>query len=156
MPRASRQPKKGDVYGFDAGKKVKGRKRHLLVDTLGLILKALVHSASVQDRDGAKRVLQGIRYHHRLLQRVWADGAYRGELIAWVKRLTGIELEIVKRNDDIHTFQVVPKRWVSERTFAWLNRFRRLSKDYEELTANSESMIYTAMIHLMLRRLCPC
>jgi putative transposase len=121
-----------------------------------LLLKALVHSANVQDRDGAKLVLKGIKRHHRLLARIWADGAYGGELIAWVKRLTGIELTIVKRGDDQSGFTVIPKRWVSERTFGWFNRFRRLSKDYEANTDNSESMIYTAMIHLMLRRLCPC
>jgi putative transposase len=115
-----------------------------------------VHSAGLQDRDGAKLVLKGIKQHHRLLTRVWADGAYSGELVAWVKRLTGIELTIVKRRDDVHGFAVVPKRWVSERTFGWFNRFRRLSKDYEANTASSESMIYTAMIHLMLRRLYPC
>ena len=114
-----------------------------------------MHAANIQDRDGAKLVLKGIKHDHPLLEKVWADGAYRGKLIAWVKRLTGIELEIVKRSNDAAGFEVVPKRWVSERTFAWFNRFRRLSKDYEELTANSESMIYSAMIHLMLRRLYP-
>jgi putative transposase len=116
----------------------------------------MVHSAGIQDRDGARPVLKGARYHHRLLKHIWADGAYTGELVAWVKRLAGIELEIVKRSDNVHGFTVIPKRWVSERTFAWFNRFRRLSKDYEADTDNSESMIYTAMIHLMLRRLYPC
>ena len=116
------------TYGYDAGKKVKGRKRHVLVDTLGLVLKAVVHSAGIQDRDGAKLVLEGIQMEHPSLERVWADGGYRGQLIDWVKELTGIELEIVKRNDDLHTFQVVPKRWVSERTYGWFNRFRRLVK----------------------------
>lgn len=101
-------------------------------------------------------MLKDVKEDHPLLEKVWADGAYRGELIGWVKQLTGIELEVVKRSDDVRTFKVVPKRWVSERTFGWFNRFRRLSKDYEELTTNSESMIYSAMIHLMLRRLCPC
>ena len=120
------------------------------------MLKALVHGANVQDRDGAKPVLADAKRGHPRLQKIWADGAYRGKLIAWVKQLTGIDLEVVKRNDNQKGFEVVPKRWVSERTFAWLNRFRRLSKDYEELTANSESMIYVGMIHLMLRRLCRC
>lgn len=119
-------------------------------------MNAVVHSAAVQDRDGAKRVLISARYHHKVLERVWADGAYAGTLIAWVKRLTGITLEIVKRSDNVQGFVIIPKRWVSERTFAWFNRFRRLSKDYEALTPNSEGMIYAAMIHLMLRRLQPC
>jgi len=116
----------------------------------------MVHAANVQDRDGAKPVLTQASHEHPLLKKIWADGAYRGKLIARVKQLTGIELEVVKRNDDVRGFEVVPKRWVSERTFAWFNRFRRLSKDYEALTANSESMIYIGMIHLMLRRLCRC
>jgi putative transposase len=127
-----------------------------LVDTLGLVLKAVVHSASIQDRDGAKLVLEGIQLAHPELEKIWADGGYRGKLITWVKELTGIELEIVKRNDDLHTFQIVPKRWVSERTFGWFNRFRRLSKDYEANPRNSESLIYIAMAHLMLRRLTAC
>jgi putative transposase len=124
-----------------------------LVDTLGLVLKAVVHSASVQDRDGARLVLEGVQFAHPSLEKIWADGGYRGQLITWVKELTGIELEIVKRNDDLHTFQIVPKRWVSERTFGWFNRFRRLSKDYEANPRNSEGLIYIAMTHLMLRRL---
>ena len=101
-------------------------------------------------------MLEDVHLEHPSLEKVWADGGYRGQLIAWVKELTGIELEIVKRNDDLHSFQVVPKRWVSERTFGWFNRFRRLSKDYEANPRNSESLIYIAMTHLMLRRLCPC
>lgn len=123
-----------------------------MVDTLGLLLKALVHSASVQDRDGAKLLLKGIQLDHKLLAKLWADGGYRGKLIAWVKRLTGIELEIVKRPTG-KGFILLPKRWVVERTFGWFNRFRRLSKDYEANPRNSEAMIYSAMIHLMLRRL---
>jgi transposase len=83
-----------------------------------------VHAANIQDRDGAKLVLKDVKRDHPLLEKVWADGAYRGELIGWVKQLTGIELEIVKRSDDLHTFKIVPKRWVSERTFGWFNRFR--------------------------------
>lgn len=90
------------------------------------------------------------------LAKIWADGGYRGQLIAWVKELTGIELEIVKRSNDFHAFKIVPKRWVSERTFGWFNRFRRLSKDYEANPSNSASLIYIAMTHLMLRRLTVC
>ena len=91
-----------------------------------------------------------------MLKLIWADGGYRGQLVEWVKQLTGIELEIVKRSDDKHSFVLLPKRWVSERTFAWFNRFRRLSKDYEADPGNSESIIYIAMTHLMLRRLTAC
>jgi len=101
-------------------------------------------------------VLEGIQLEYPSLEKIWADGGYRGKLIAWMKELTGIELEIVKRNDDLHTFKIVPKRWVSERTFGWFNRFRRLSKDYEANPRNSESLIYIAMTHLMLRRLTSC
>jgi putative transposase len=119
-------------------------------------LKAIVHSASVQDRDGAKLLLEGIQLEQPILEKIWADGGYRGQLIAWVKQLTGIELEIVKRTDDLHSFVLLPKRWVVERTFGWFNRFRRLSKDYEADPRKSESLIYIAMTHIMLRRLTAC
>jgi putative transposase len=118
-------------------------------------MKVLVHSAGMQDRDGAKLVLEGIKVDHPSLEKLWADSAYRGELIKWVKELTGIELEIVKRTDDLSGFVIVPKRWVGERTLGWLNRFRRLSKDYEANPRHSESFIYVAMTYLMLRRLFP-
>jgi putative transposase len=98
-------------------------------------------------------VLEDIQLAHPALEKIWADGGYRGQLIAWVKELTGIELEIIKRNDDVSKFVLLPKRWVSERTFGWFNRFRRMSKDYEELPKNSESLIYLAMAHIMVRRL---
>lgn len=115
-----------------------------------------MHEASVQDRDGAKLLLEGIQLNHPLLKLIWADGGYRGQLITWVKELTGIELEIVKRSDDLHSFVLLPKRWVVERTFGWFNRFRRLSKDYEADPRKSESLIYIAMTHIMLRRLQVC
>ena len=98
-------------------------------------------------------MLDGIQLEHPNLEKVWADGGYRGQLIAWVKDLTGIELEIIKRTDDLSGFVLLPKRWVVERTFGWFNRFRRMSKDYEELPKNSESLIYLAMTHIMVRRL---
>lgn len=110
----------------------------------------------MQDRDGAKLLLEGIQLEQPLLKKIWADGGYRGQLIGWVKQLTGIELEIVKRSDDLHGFVLLPKRWVVERTFGWFNRFRRLSKDYEADPKKSESLIYIAMTHIMLRRLSPC
>jgi len=144
---------KRGLRGYDAGKKIKGRKRHILVDTLGLIWTVVVHPANEQDRDGAKKVLKKAKQTCRKMKRVYADGGYRGKLITWVKEMTGWNLEIVQRNDDVSGFAVLPKRWIVERTFAWLSRYRRLSKDYEYLPEVSESFIKLAMIHLMVRRL---
>lgn len=143
----------GEEIGFDAGKKVKGRKRHILVDTEGLLLKVKVSSASVQDRDGAKLLFsENLKYFHKL-ELTWADGAYGGELIEWAEKNYEHKLEIIKRTDDVKGFVVLPRRWVVERTFSWLNNCRRLSKDYERLPKTSESFIYLSMIRLMLRRL---
>lgn len=139
--------------GYDAGKKVKGRKRHLIVDTLGLVLLVVVTVASVQDRDGAKQVFQAIRSRFPRLKLIWADGGYAGKLVNWVKARCNWVLEIVKRSDDMKGFQVLPRRWVVERTFGWLSTYRRLSKDYEQLPETSESFVYVAMIHIMTRRL---
>jgi putative transposase len=141
------------VRGYDAGKKVNGRKRHLLVDTLGLVLMVVVHAANIQDRDGARLLLEKARGRFPRLRLIWADGGYTGKLVDWVKTLCLWVLEIVKRSDDVKGFQVLPHRWVVERTFGWLGRYRRLSKDYEGLPESSEAMIYIAMIHLMVRRL---
>ena len=132
-----------------------GRKRHILVDTMGLLLTVLVHAADIQDRDGAKLVLEKTRGRFPRLQLIWADGGYAGKLIGWVKQTCGWVLKIVKRDADLTGFHVLPRRWVVERTFGWLGRYRRLSKDYEELTQSSEAMIHLAMTHLMLRRLHP-
>lgn len=139
--------------GYDAGKKVKGRKRHLAVDTLGLLLVIVVHAANVQDRDGAKLVFMKLANRFSRLQLIWADGGYAGKLIAWVKSFCGLVLEIVKRTDDQKGFVVLPRRWVVERTFGWLGRYRRFSKDYEVHCQTSENLIQLAMIHLMLKRL---
>ena len=145
---------RGGVRGYDAGKQVTGRKRHLVVDTLGRMLAVVAHSATLQDRPGAKLVLAALAASGcPRVRLVWADGGYRGKLLAWVQEHCGWLLQIVKRNDDVKGFQVLPKRWIVERTFAWLSRYRRLSKDYEYLTASSEAMITSAMIHLMLVRL---
>lgn len=141
------------VRGYDAGKKVKGRKRHILVDAMGLLLMVVVHAASIQDRDGAKLVLAKVTQRFPRLQLIWADGGYAGKLVDWVKTVCHWVLEIVKRSDDVKGFQVLPRRWVVERTFGWLGRYRRLSKDYEGLPETSEALIYAAMIHLMVRRL---
>ena len=143
----------GGERGYDAGKQVKGRKRHLMVDTLGLVLMVVVTGASTQDRDGAKLLFTQVKQSFSRLQHIWADGAYAGKLIEWVKEQCDWVLEIVSRPPDTKGFQVLPRRWVVERTFGWLNSSRRLSKDYEFLTRHSEVMIYTAMIRLMVKRL---
>ena len=148
-----RRRKKG-IRGYDAGKKIKGRKRHIVVDTRGLLLAVVVHAANIQDRDGAKLVLGKLLGRFPRLCLIWADGGYRGKLIEWTASLGGWVLEIVKHNDDVKGFKVLPRRWVVERTLGWLGRYRRLSKDYEELVETSESMIYLAMTNLMIRRLC--
>jgi putative transposase len=139
--------------GYDAGKKVKGRKRHILVDTLGLLLKAKVLTADVQDRDGAKMLFSEIKEQMPRLQLIWADGGYRGKLIEWVAVQCLWILEIVKRNDQLKKFAPLPKRWIVERTFSWLNRNRRLSKDYERKIESSEAWLYLSMSILMLKRL---
>lgn len=126
-----------------------------MVDTLGLIVMLVVHSAAVQDRDGAKLVLEKMKNCFPRLQLIWADGGYAGQLIDWVKTLAGWVLQIVKRSDDVKGFVVLPKRWIVERTFGWLGRYRRLSKDYEELVESSEAQIHLAMINVMIQRLKP-
>jgi putative transposase len=141
--------------GFDAGKKIQGRKRHLLVDTLGLMLTVIVTTASVQDRDGLKKLLRLNGVHRKKLRKIWVDGGYRGEVIEWVKARFRYCLEVVLRSDNLKGFVVLPKRWIVERTFAWLNNHRRLSKDYERFTKTSETMVQIAMMRLMLRRLKP-
>lgn len=120
---------------------------------MGLIIAVTVHIASIQDRDGAKKLLSKVRDRLPRLRLIWADGGYRGKLIGWVMTHCNWVLEIVKRSDDVKGFKVLPRRWVVERTFGWLGRSRRLSKDYERLTDTGEAMIYITMINLMLRRL---
>jgi putative transposase len=134
---------------------VKGRKHHLLVDTMGLILLVVVHAGSVQDRDGARDVLRRASALLPRLKLVSADGGCAGKLVSWTASLFDWTLEIVKRSDSAKGFAVLPRRWVVERTFGWLGRYRRLSKDYEALPQSSENMIYISMINLMLHRLEP-
>ena len=143
--------------GYDAGKNVAGRKRHILVDTNGLLVATHVHPGSVQDRDGARLLLSGLPAMPscKRLKVIWADGAYSGDLVRWVQQQCGWELRIVSRPPDQKGFSVLPRRWVVERTFAWLGRNRRLSKDYEGVVQAGECLIYLAMIRLMLRRLRP-
>ena len=140
----------GGVRGYDGGKKVAGRKRHIVVDTMGLLLCVIVHTASLQDRDGARLVLGKLRSLFPTLKIIFADGGYTGKLVQWVEQLKAFVLHIVKRTDK--GFKILPKRWIVERTFGWLGKYRRLSKDYERLTENSEAIIKLAMINLMLRR----
>jgi transposase len=135
--------------GYDAGKKTKGRKRHLLTDTQGLLLEVVVHSAGIQDRDGAKLVFKRAKSKLKSITKVFADGGYAGKLIAWTQERYNLTLEIVKRNQ-LHTFIVLPKRWIIERTNAWVSSGRRLAKEYEMKPKNQESMIYVRMIQLML------
>ena len=142
------------IRGYDAGKQVKGRKRHILVDTMGLLLMVLVHAGNIQERDGAKLLLNRAKGCFTRLRLIWADAGYNGEgMIDWVRNTHGWILEIVKRDKGVKGFQVLPRRWVVERTFAWFGNYRRLSKDYEVLTETSEAMIYAAMVRLMVRRL---
>lgn len=138
------------------GKKIKGRKRHILVDTLGFLIAATVHAASIQDRVGAKHVIRKAKMKYEELVKLWADGGYAGTLIAWAKETWGIDLEIVKRSDAGQGFIVLPKRWIVERTLAWLTRCRRLARDYERLTKTAETMIYLGMTRLMLTRIARC
>lgn len=151
--QSTKTTEQGGDRGYDAGKKIKGRKRHILVDTLGLLLLVVVHAANLQDREGAKLVLTQAKPLFPTLQLIWADGGYRGRLVTWVQLTCAWLLSIVKRNDDLTGFHVLPKRWIVERTFAWLGRYRALSKDYERLPQTTETIIYAAMSHLMLRRL---
>jgi putative transposase len=141
--------------GYDAHKNVKGRKRHLLVNTLGLPLSIYVTSADVQDRVGAQCLLAGIKVLLPRLKKIWADGAYTGEKLArWCKEHGGWELQIVERSSaDTEGFAVLPHRWIVERTLGWLMRNRRLSKDYERKVQTSERLMEVAMIRLILRRL---
>lgn len=154
----------GEERGYDKHKNVWGRKRHLIVDTLGLVMLVVVSAASVQDRDGGKMVLTGLferikkaRYAHWWrycrLELIWADGGYRGELIEWVRRKLGWELSIVEKAEGQKGFVLLPRRWVVERTFSWLNRQRRLTKDFERLPQTSEAFIYVSMIRLMVTKL---
>ncbi len=141
--------------GYDSNKKVTGRKRHILVDVLGLLLVVLVHEASIQERAGAQSLLQRAKQKgFRRLQLIWADGGYSGQLmIDWGHELAGWVFEVITRAADATGFEVLPRRWVVERTFAWLGRYRRLSKDYEQLPETSEALIYAAMVRAMLKRL---
>ena len=139
--------------GFDAAKKINGTKRHLAVDVMGLLLTVLVTPACVQDRDAAKPLLWNLRRAFPTVKLAWADGGYAGKLVTWAARVLKLTVEIVKRPDDLHTFQVLPRRWVVERTLAWITRHRRTVRDYERLPGRHETCVYWSMISVMTRRL---
>ena len=138
--RASRAPRCSDERGYDAGKKVNGRKRHILVDTIGLLLLVMVLPANIQDRDGAKQLLAAFfgQTTRRRVKHIWADGGYAGALLAVARKFWRCTVEIVKRTE-LHTFKVLPRRWVVERTFGWLGRYRRLNRDYERQATPAKS-----------------
>ena len=143
----------GGDYGYDAGKKVRGRKRHILVDVLGLVLAVVVTPASVQDRDGAVPLIRSAALEHSYITKIWADGAYNGAPIAELRASTGIDIEMVKRTDDMSGFVVLPRRWVVERTFGWMERFRLLNREYERTTTSSTADVFHAMSMVLVRRL---
>lgn len=143
----------GAGAGYDAGKKTKGRKRHIAVDTLGLVLAVVVTAASIQDRDGAHRLLVALRARLSTVSHVWADGGYAGRLLPWTRKVLSFVVEVVKRTDNVAGFLVLPRRWVVERTFGWITKHRRCVRDYETLPEHHEAMVYIAMIMIMSRRL---
>jgi putative transposase len=160
---------RGGPHGYDGGKKVNGRKRHLLVDTMGLLLKVVVHAANLQDRAGVKLLLEPVQGQFERMEKVWVDQAYSGTGKTWIEQQMGWTVEVVERSprrgwimtEDQglvwvtlpKTFEHLPRRWVVERTIAWIGRYRRMSKDYEYLMSSSEAMVYLTMLRLMLTRL---
>jgi transposase len=143
----------GASRGYDGGKKINGRKRHIAVDTLGLLLSVIVTAASVQDRDGAFRLLALLRERFSTISLVWADGGYAGRLVNWAHQVLALTLTIVKRSEDTTGFLVLPRRWVVERTFGWLLRYRRLVRDYERRPEHHEAMVLWATVTIMTRQL---
>jgi transposase len=139
--------------GYDGGKKINGRKRHLVVDTIGLVLAVLVTPADAGDRATAAGMLPALTAKCRRLRKLWADSGYTGGLAAWAKERFGLAVEIVKRTDDLSGFRVVPRRWVVERTFGWLMRSRRLARDHETRPDSAEAMVLWSMTMVMSRRL---
>lgn len=143
----------GGDYGYDAAKKVKGRKRHVIVDVMGLVLALAITPASVQDRDGAEPIIRRVAIEHSYVTKIWADSAYNGEPIRRASEEANIEVEVVKRTDDMSGFVVLPRRWVVERTFGWMERFRLLNREYERTTTSAASDVFHAMSRLLVRRI---
>ncbi len=143
----------GLCRGIDGGKKVKGRKRHIITDTMGLILAVVVHAANEHDSKAALKVIEQLRGRFSRMVKIVADGGYRGELMENTKRIFGWVLEVILRSDTTVKFQVLPKRWIVERTFSWFENYRRLGKDYEYKIDTSEAMIQLSMVMLMLNRI---
>ena len=145
----------GGSVGYDAGKRIKGRKRHILVDTLRLLLGVHITPASTPDRCGAKELLGGVLQWFSWLRKLWVDGGYSGQPFAdWVKeQRPKLKVEVVKRSDDMEGFEVLPRRWVVERTFGWLMQQRRLVRDYEKTEASAQAWVYITMIYLQTRKL---
>ena len=159
QPEREKRRKRGasiDKPGYDAGKKIKGKKRHILVDTQGLLIHAIVHAADIQDRDGGALVMATMFGMYPFLLKLYADGGYQGPRFrrAVKKILKSVNVEIVKRSDQAKGFVVLPKRWVVERTFGWLGRCRRLAKDWENLNRKGLAFLRLASMRLMLRKLC--
>jgi putative transposase len=160
---------RGGPHGYDGGKKVNGRKRHVLVDTMGLLLKVVVHKANLQDRESVPLLLEPVKGQFERMEKVWVDQGYTGKGKTWIEEQMHWSVEVVERSPRRgwimtpdqglvwvslpKTFEHLPRRWVVERTFGWIGRSRRMSKDYEYLTSSSEAMIYLSMLRLMLRRL---
>ena len=163
--QTAKTTEKGGVRGYDGGKKISGRKRHLLVDTEGLVIGVAVHEANIADRDGAKLLVEKVGDQLPRMEKVWADRGYNGKIGEWIKERLGWTLEIVEpprrwvrvpadeEPPPWVGFTVLPRRWVIERTIAWIMRNRRMSRDYEFLAQTTEALVYVAMIRLMLRRL---
>lgn len=143
----------GKGYGYDAGKKVKGRKRHIVVDVLGFILALAITPASVQDRDGAAPVVEQAAREFPTIRKIWADGAYTGQIIEDLRERTSIDIELVEKRKDVSGFVVIRRRWVVERTFGWMERFRLLSREVERTVASSSADVYNAMTMILLRRI---
>jgi len=141
-----------DSRGYDAGKKIEGRKRHIAVDVMGLLLCVTITAASVQDRDAARALLWRLAAGFRHVSLIWADGGYAGKLVTWAASTLHRTLQIVKRPDDLHTFKVLPRRWVVERTFGWIMKCRRCVRDYERRPEHHETYLYWSMITVMGRR----
>ncbi|MEC4021027.1 IS5 family transposase [Streptomyces sp. H27-D2] len=139
--------------GYDGGKKINGRRRHIITDSLGMVLMVLVTAANITDRQAARGMLPRLRTRFRKVTLMWADGGYTGRLVPWAQEKLQLTLQIVKRSDDMTGFVVLPRRWVVERTLGWLMRSRRLVRDFETLPTSSEAFIYFSQAMLMSRRL---